>query len=90
MLHDTQYFEKVSRFWLAAGMSVLGFVFSFIYCTDTGLVFLDTIGTYIAILSSIVTESLTIITLSCLDRFLHQLCHDFGRFLRGLWKRMGL
>ncbi|KAG7355267.1 sodium:neurotransmitter symporter family protein [Nitzschia inconspicua] len=47
VLHDTQYFEHVPRFWLALGMSLIGFVFSFIYCTDTGLIFLDTIDFYI-------------------------------------------
>ena len=47
VLHDTVYFEKVPRFWLALGLSLLGFLFSFIYCTDTGLIFLDTIDFYI-------------------------------------------
>lgn len=43
----TVYFEKFSRFWLAAGISVVGFLFSLMYCTDAGLTFLDTIDFYI-------------------------------------------
>lgn len=47
VMHDTVYFEKFSRFWLAAGISVIGFLFSLMYCTDAGLTFLDTIDFYI-------------------------------------------
>jgi len=46
--HDaTEFFEKVPRFWLAMGLSVIGFIFSFIYCMDAGLNFLGTIDFYI-------------------------------------------
>lgn len=47
VLHDTVYFEKVPRFWLAAGVSVVGFLFSLIYCSDAGLAWLDVIDFYI-------------------------------------------
>lgn len=47
VLQDTVYFEKVPRFWLAAGMSVIGFLFSLMYCTDAGLNYLDVIDFYI-------------------------------------------
>jgi hypothetical protein len=41
------YFEKVPRFWLALGMAIIGFVFSLLYCVDSGLSFLDVIDFYI-------------------------------------------
>jgi len=47
VLQDTVYFEKVPRFWLALGVSCIGFMFSLIYCTDAGLNFLDVIDFYI-------------------------------------------
>jgi len=47
VLHDTVYFQNVPRFWLAAGVSAVGFLFSLMYCTDSGLTFLDTIDYYI-------------------------------------------
>mmetsp|Transcript_20654 Transcript_20654/g.48744 ORF Transcript_20654/g.48744 Transcript_20654/m.48744 type:complete len:547 (+) Transcript_20654:40-1680(+) len=47
VLHDTVYFQNVSRFWLALGVSCVGFLFSIIYCTDAGLYFLDVIDFYI-------------------------------------------
>lgn len=40
-------FQNVPRFWLAAGISVVGFLFSMLYCTDSGLSFLDTVDFYI-------------------------------------------
>lgn len=47
VLSDTVYFEKVPRFWLAMGMSIIGFMFSLLYCVDSGLSFLDVIDFYI-------------------------------------------
>jgi len=47
VLHDTVYFQNFSRFWLAAGVSVVGFLFSLMYTVDSGLTFLDTIDYYI-------------------------------------------
>jgi len=47
VMHDTSYFQNFSRFWLAAGISVVGFLFSLMYCSDAGLTFLDTIDFYI-------------------------------------------
>jgi len=47
VMHDTVYFQKVPRFWLAAGVSCVGFLFSLMYCSDSGLTFLDTIDYYI-------------------------------------------
>ena len=43
----TVYFQHVPRFWLAAGVSCVGFLFSIMYCTDAGLNFLDAIDFYI-------------------------------------------
>ena len=45
--NNTVYFEKVPRFWLAMGMSIIGFMFSLLYCVDSGLSFLDVIDFYI-------------------------------------------
>lgn len=47
VMHDTVLFQKVPRFWLAAGISVVGFLFSIMYCTDGGLNFLDVVDFYI-------------------------------------------
>lgn len=47
VMHDTTFFQNFSRFWLAAGISVVGFLFSIMYCTDAGLNFLDVIDFYI-------------------------------------------
>jgi hypothetical protein len=47
VLKDTIYFEHVARWKLALGMSLVGFLFSLIYCTDAGLNFLDVIDFYI-------------------------------------------
>jgi solute carrier family 6 GABA transporter-like protein 1 len=47
VLKDTIYFEHVARWKIALGMSVIGFLFSMIYCTDAGLNFLDVIDFYI-------------------------------------------
>jgi len=47
VMHDTVYFEKVPRFWLALGVSCVGFLFSIMYATDAGLIFLDAIDFYI-------------------------------------------
>lgn len=47
VLHDTVFFEKVSRMKLSLGMAVVGFLFSLMYCTDAGLSFLDVIDFYI-------------------------------------------
>jgi solute carrier family 6 GABA transporter-like protein 1 len=47
VMQDTVYFEKVPRFWLAVGVSIVGFLFSLMYCTDAGLNYLDAIDFYI-------------------------------------------
>lgn len=47
VMHDTVMFQNVPRFWLAAGISIVGFLFSMMYCTDAGLSFLDTVDFYI-------------------------------------------
>jgi solute carrier family 6 GABA transporter-like protein 1 len=44
---DTVYLSKYSKAQLAAMMSVMGFFFSLIYCTDAGLNFLDVVDFYI-------------------------------------------
>lgn len=43
---DTVYLSKFSKAQLAGGMSVLGWLFSLIYCTDAGLNFLDVVDFY--------------------------------------------
>mmetsp|Transcript_17843 Transcript_17843/g.40939 ORF Transcript_17843/g.40939 Transcript_17843/m.40939 type:complete len:677 (+) Transcript_17843:120-2150(+) len=47
VMHDTVFFEKIPRFWLAAGISIVGFMFSLMYCSDAGLFWLDVIDFYI-------------------------------------------
>jgi len=47
VLHDTIYFQKVPRFWLAFGLSCIGFFCSLLYCTDAGFNFFDAIDFYI-------------------------------------------
>jgi len=47
VMHDTVFFEKVPRFWLAMGVSIIGFLFSLMYCTDAGLNYLDVVDFYI-------------------------------------------
>jgi len=47
VLQDTIFFEKVPRIWLALCVSCVGFIFSLIYCTDSGIAFLDTVDFYI-------------------------------------------
>lgn len=47
VMHDTTFFQNFSRFWLAALISFVGFLFSLMYCTDAGLNFLDVIDYYI-------------------------------------------
>jgi len=47
VMHDTTMFKNFSRFWLSALISVVGFLFSILYCTDAGLSFLDVVDFYI-------------------------------------------
>lgn len=47
VMHDTVFFQNFSRFWLAALISLVGFLFSIMYCTDAGLNFLDVVDFYI-------------------------------------------
>jgi len=47
VMHDTTMFKNFSRFWLSALISVVGFLFSIMYCTDSGLSFLDVVDFYI-------------------------------------------
>jgi hypothetical protein len=47
VLHDTVYFKDTPKHILLLGPTVLGWLFSIIYCTNAGLNFLDVIDFYI-------------------------------------------
>lgn len=47
VMQDSHYFSKVNRKLLSLGISVCAFLFSLMYATDAGLVFLDTVDWYI-------------------------------------------
>lgn len=44
---DTVYLSKFKKWQLAGIMSIIGWLFSIIYCTDSGLTFLDVVDFYI-------------------------------------------
>lgn len=47
VLHDTRLLRKVSRYFVTGGVCIVSFLFGLIYCTDTGLNFLDAADFYI-------------------------------------------
>lgn len=47
VLHDTYLFQNAKRWMITAVVSLFGFLVGLIYCTDTGLIFLDSADFYI-------------------------------------------
>ena len=44
---DTRYLSKFSKAWLAGIVCLVGFCFSLVYCTDSGIAFLDVVDSYV-------------------------------------------
>lgn len=46
-MNDTVFFGSIKRKYAALGLSIVAWLFSFLYATDAGLIFLDTIDYYV-------------------------------------------